>query len=46
LLAKNGIAFVMLNREYASPELVEYVEMQLPLTSIATEGERTLYAVR
>jgi hypothetical protein len=46
LLAKNGIAFVMLNREYASPELVEYIEMQLPLTSIATEGERTLYAVR
>ena len=27
LLAKNGIAFVMLNREFASAELVEYVEV-------------------
>ena len=46
LLAKNGIAFVMVNRELASPELLEYVQLQLPLTLIATEGERTLYAVR
>jgi hypothetical protein len=45
LLAKNGIAFVMLNRELASPELVEYVELQMPLTLVANEGERTLYAV-
>jgi hypothetical protein len=45
MLAKNGIAFVMLNRELASPQLVEYVELQLPLVLIATEGERTLYAV-
>ena len=45
LLAKNGIAFVMLNRELASSELLEYVELQLPLVFIATEGQRTLYAV-
>jgi hypothetical protein len=46
LLAKNGIRFVMLNRELASPNLIEYVELQMPLTLIASEGERTLYAVR
>jgi hypothetical protein len=45
LLASNGIAFVMLNREFASAELVEYVE-QMPLTVVTTEGERTLYSVR
>jgi hypothetical protein len=45
LLAKNGIAFVMLNRELASPELLEYVELQMPLTLVASEGVRTLYAV-
>jgi hypothetical protein len=45
LLAKNGIAFVMLNRELASPELLEYVELQLPLVLIATSGERSLYVV-
>ena len=46
LLAKNGVAFVMLNRELASPALLEYVELQMPLVVIATEKERTLYAVR
>jgi len=46
LLAKNGVAFVMLNRELASPELLEYVELQMPLVLMATEKERTLYAVR
>ena len=46
LLAKNGIAFVMLNREFASAELVEYVEGGMPLTLIANEGERSLYIVR
>jgi hypothetical protein len=46
LLAKNGIAFVMLNREFAPAELLEYVEVQMPLTPIGTEGERVLYAVR
>ena len=45
-LAKNGIAFVMLNREFASAELVEYVEGGMPLTLIASEGERSLYIVR
>jgi hypothetical protein len=45
LLATNGIAFVMLNHELASPELLEYVELHMPLTLVASEGERTLYAV-
>ncbi len=45
-LAKNGIAFVMLNREFASAELLEYVEVRMPLTLIASEGERSLYVVR
>ena len=42
-IAKDGIAFVMLNRELAPPELVEYVETRMPLTAIAHEGDRTLY---
>jgi hypothetical protein len=46
LLAKNGVAFVMLNRELAPPELLEYVDVRMPLTLIASEGERSLYAVR
>jgi hypothetical protein len=46
LLAADGIAFVMLNRELASDELLEYVEVQMPLTLIASEGELALYAVR
>lgn len=46
LLAKDGIAFVMFNREFASAELVEYVEGEMPLTLIANEGERSLYIVR
>jgi hypothetical protein len=36
----------MLNREFAPAELLEYVEVQMPLTPIGTEGERVLYAVR
>jgi hypothetical protein len=46
LLAKNGITFVMLNRELASAELIEYVEREMSLTLIASEGERTLYSVQ
>jgi hypothetical protein len=46
LLAKNGVAFVMLNREFASAELVEYVEVGMPLTLIASDGARSLYIVR
>jgi hypothetical protein len=45
LLAKNGIMFVMLNRELASPELIEYVELQMPLTLVATDSDRSLYAL-
>jgi hypothetical protein len=45
-MARDGIAFVMLNREMASAALVEYVETQMPLTIIAHEGERTLYGVK
>ena len=36
----------MLNRELASGELVEYVELEMPVTLIAADGERTLFAVR
>jgi hypothetical protein len=46
LLAQDGIAFVMLNRELASTELIEYVDVQMPLTLIASEGERSLFVVR
>jgi hypothetical protein len=46
LLQKNGIRFVMLNRNLASRELVEYVEVGMPLTLVASEGERSLYVIR
>jgi hypothetical protein len=46
LLAAHDIGFVMLNRERAPAELVEYVERVLPLILLAREGGRTLYAVR
>jgi hypothetical protein len=45
LLRKQGAAFVMLNRTAATPALVDYVEGELPLTLVATEGERMLFAV-
>lgn len=40
-MAADGIAFVMLNRRSASPQLREYVEQVLPLTLIAQDEERT-----
>jgi hypothetical protein len=46
LLAQNQIAFIMLNRELASPALTEYVEVELPVTLVASDGNRFLYAVR
>jgi hypothetical protein len=46
LLEKSGIGFVMLNRELASRELVEYVEVGLPVVLVASEDERSLYVVR
>ena len=39
----DGIAFVMLNRRTASPQLREYVEHVLPLALIAEDEERALY---
>ena len=42
-LKANGIAFVMLNRKTASPELRQYVERVLPLTMIADGGDHALY---
>jgi hypothetical protein len=42
-LRANGIAFVMLNRTTASPELRTYVERVLPLTMIAQGDDRALY---
>jgi hypothetical protein len=40
------IAFVMLDRERASPPLREYVEHVMPLTLVAVEDGRALYAAR
>jgi hypothetical protein len=42
-LKANGIAFVMLNRKTASPELREYVERVLPVTMVAESGDQALY---
>ena len=42
-LAMNGIAFLILHRGTASPELREYVERVLPLTPVAEDGDRVLY---
>lgn len=41
----DGIAFVMLNRATASPELREFTEQVLPLRLLSTDGERSLYLV-
>ena len=46
LLKKHGVAFVMLNRELASRELAEYVEVAMPVTLVASEGDRSLYLIR
>ncbi|MGE0703731.1 MAG: hypothetical protein AB7F99_09360 [Vicinamibacterales bacterium] len=45
LLEAHGIGFVMLNRERASVELVRYVDDVLPLTLLANDGTRSLFAV-
>jgi hypothetical protein len=45
-LRADGIAFVLLNRSTASPQLREHVEHQLPLRLIAEQDERALYLVR
>ena len=42
----DDIAFVMLDRERASAPLREYVEHVMPLTLVAVEGVRALYATR
>lgn len=44
-LRTNGIRWIVVNRERASPRLLKYVEERLPLTLIAQEGERRLYLV-
>jgi hypothetical protein len=44
-LMANGIAFVMLNRKTASPELQAYVERVLPLRTIAQGDDRVLFTV-
>jgi hypothetical protein len=44
-LRENGIAFVVLNRETASPALTEYAERVLPLRLLVTNGDRSLYVV-
>jgi hypothetical protein len=45
-LKADDIAFVMLHRKSASAALREYVEHVMPLTLVAVEGERALYAAR
>ena len=44
-LRANRIAFVMLNRRLSPAALIEYVEETLPLALIASDQERSLYAV-
>jgi hypothetical protein len=39
----DGIAFILLNRRTASPELRDYVEHVLPLAVISQDDERTLF---
>ncbi|HWF84748.1 MAG TPA: hypothetical protein VG222_07885 [Vicinamibacterales bacterium] len=40
---QDGIAFVLLNRRIASPELREYVEHVLPLAIVSQDDQRTLF---
>jgi hypothetical protein len=42
-LKANGIAFLILHRGAASPELREYIERVLPLTPVSEDGDRVLY---
>lgn len=42
-LKANGIAFLILHRGAASPELRDYIERVLPLTPVAEDGDRVLY---
>jgi len=44
-LRADGIAFIMLNRKTAPPELLDHTEHVLPLKMLARDDERTLYAV-
>jgi hypothetical protein len=39
----DDIAFVMLNRRSASPQLRDYVEHVLPLAAVSQDEERTLF---
>jgi hypothetical protein len=42
-MIKDDIAFVMLNRRTASPQLRDYVEHVMPVTRLAQDEERTLF---
>jgi hypothetical protein len=42
-MALDDVAFVMLNRRSASPQLRDYVEHVLPVTILAQDEERTLF---
>ena len=42
-LDEDDIAFVLLNRRTASPQLRDYVERVLPLTVVSQDEERTLF---
>lgn len=45
-LRNAGILYVVMDRTRASASLVDYVEKQLSLSSLAREGEREVYVVR
>jgi hypothetical protein len=44
-LRANGIKFIVLNRDRAKADLIDYVEHVLPLALIAQEDSRSLYIV-
>jgi hypothetical protein len=45
-LQRNGVRFLVLDRNIASAQLIEYVEHVLPVEWISEEGGRALYVVR
>ncbi len=44
-LHASGIKYVVLNRETATPGLVTFVELRIPLRRLATEGSRELFVL-
>ena len=44
-LAAEGVRFVVLNRDTASPELSAFVEQRIALRQLARDEHRTVYEV-